>query len=142
MKNIELDFKDDHIKLQIREDSITAPQYLINKIKQLIQSMIFQTTSLIFQYLENALIYSDKVLQQLNTTAKNFNCEIDKIDIETNKEAILLPKRQNTSTSKYIIKQSEQFYSSLSIPKKLLISNHSIEIHKSCDLPVSLMIQF
>jgi hypothetical protein len=142
LKNIELDYKDDNVKIQIRENSIDAPQYLIMKIKQLIKSMICQTTTLTFQYIPNAFTLTEKDYLQLKVLAKNYNCEIDKIDTETKKELFLLPKGKITSTSKYIEKESKQFYSSLSIPRILLISNNTIEIHKSNDLTVSLLIEF
>jgi hypothetical protein len=142
LKHIELDYKDDNVKLQIRANAITAPQYLIMKMKHLIQSMIFQATSLIFEYIENAFIYPEKVLLQLNSVAQKYNCEIDEMATETKKEAVVLPRRQNASTSNYIIKQSDQFVSSVSIPRKLSVSNNTIEIHKSYDLPVSLINQF
>lgn len=142
MKNIELDYKDDNVKLQIHGDLIHAPQYLIMKMKQLIQSMICQTTIVIFQYIQNAFILTEKDYLQLKVLAQNYNCEIDKIDTETKKELILLPTGKNASTSNYIIKESSQFYSSLSIPRILLISNNTIEIHKSYDLTVSLLIHF
>ncbi len=140
MRKIELDYKDDNVKIQIRENLIIAPHYLIIKMKQLIQSMICQTTTLIFRYIQNAFLLTEKDNLQLKVLAKNYNCEIDKIDTETKKELILLPNGKNVSTSKYIINESNQFYSSLSIPRILLISNNTIEIHKSYDLTVSLFI--
>ncbi len=142
MKNLELDYKEDNVKIQIRENSIDAPQYLIMKMKELIQSMICQTITLTFQYIPNAFTLTEKDYLQLKVLAKNSNCEIDKIDIETKKKIFLLPKGKIISTSKYIEKESNQFYSSLSIPRILLISNNTIEIHKSNDLTVSLLIEF
>jgi len=140
LKNIELDYKDDNVKIHIRENSITAPQYLLMKMKQLIQSMIFQTATLNFQYIENAFILTEKDHLQLKVLGQNYNCEIDKIDSKTKKELILLPKGKFSSTSKHIIKESNRFYSSLSIPRKLSISNNTIEIHRTYDLTVSLIL--
>jgi hypothetical protein len=141
LRNIELEHKDDDVKIQIRENSIVAPQYLIMKIKHLIQSMTFQSTTLIFQYIENALTITEKNHLELNQLTQNYNCEIDKIDIHTKREPIILPKGKNASASKFIIKQSDQFYSSLTIPKKVSISNHTIEIHRSNDLTVCFIIE-
>lgn len=99
--------------------------------------MISKKTTIVFRYIQNAFILTEKDNLQLKILAQNFNCEIDKINIETKKELILLPKEKVKSTSNYIIKESNQFYSSLSIPKILSVSNNTIEIHKSYDLPVS-----
>ncbi|CAF2676114.1 unnamed protein product [Rotaria sp. Silwood2] len=140
IKNLEIDNKDDNVKIQIRENIIIAPQYLIMKIKQLIQSMVFQTIILTFRYIKNAFILTEKDDLKLKSLAQNYNCEINKIDIETKKELIILPKGKNISTSKYIINESNQFYSSLSIWRKLSISNNIIEIHKSYDLTVDITI--
>ncbi|CAF3728572.1 unnamed protein product [Rotaria sp. Silwood1] len=140
IKNLEIDYNDDNVKIQIRENIIIAPQYLIKKIKQLIQSMIFQTSILIFQYIKNAFILTEKDHLKLKTFAQNYHCEINKIDIETKKDLIILPKGKNVSTSKYITNESNQFYSTLSMWRKLSISNNTIEIHKSYDLTVDITI--
>ncbi|CAF3683738.1 unnamed protein product [Rotaria sp. Silwood1] len=140
IKNLEINYNDDNVKIQIRENIIIAPQYLIKKIKQLIQSMIFQTSILIFQYIKNAFILTEKDHLKLKTFAQNYHCEINKIDIETKKDLIILPKGKNVSTSKYITNESNQFYSTLSMWRKLSISNNTIEIHKSYDLTVDITI--
>ncbi len=142
MKTIELNHRDDNVKIQIRENRIDAPQYLINKIKQLIQSMIYQTKILTFQSIQNAFVFKDKDYSSLKSIARNYNCELEEIKTEIKRELIILPKGKNASASKYIIKESKQFYSSLSIPRILSISNHTIEIHKSYDLTVSFSIEF
>lgn len=142
MKSIESDYKDDNVKIQIRENLIIAPQYLIMKMKQLIQSMIFQTANLNFQHIENAFTLTEQDQLQLKVLAQNYNCVIDKIGIETKQQPILLPVGRNASTSKHIIEESNQFFSSLSIQRKLSISNNTIEIFKTYDLTVSLKILF
>ncbi len=143
LKTIELNHRDDNVKIQIRENRIHAPQYLINKIKQLIQSMIYQTKILTFQSIQNAFVFKDKDYSSLKSIARNYNCELEQIKTEIKRELIILPKGiKNASASKYIIKESKQFYSSLSIPRILSISNHTIEIHQSYDLTVSFSIEF
>ena len=139
LKNIELDYKDDNVKIEIHANLITAPQYLIMKIKKLIQSMIFQTVTLRFQCIRNACTLTEQDHSQLKVLAENYNCEIDKICIETRKELVILPKGKDKLSSKYITKESNQFYSSLSFWRKLSISNSTIEIHQSYDFPASFM---
>ncbi|CAM4863546.1 unnamed protein product [Rotaria socialis] len=131
LKNVEFNYKDDNLKINIRENIITAPQYLIMKIKQLVQSMISPTITLIYRHIKNSCTFTEKDHSKLKNLAESYFCEIDKINIETKKELLLLPKGQAKSTSKFIIKESSQFYSSLSIWRKLAVSNHTIEIHKS-----------
>jgi hypothetical protein len=134
LKKIEFNYKDDNVKIQIRENQIHVPQYLIVKIKQLIQSMVYQRTILRFQYIQNAFILKEKDYLALKSIARNYNCELEEIKTETKKELIILPKGTNASTSKYILNESKQFYSSLSISRILSIKNNTIEIHKSYDI--------
>lgn len=99
--------------------------------------MIFQTTTLIFSYIKNAVTLTEIDNLELKRLALNNNCDIDKIEIQTKKELITLPKGQNTTTSKYITQLSSQFYSSLSIWRKLSVSSNELEIQKSSDSTVS-----
>ncbi|CAF1114353.1 unnamed protein product [Adineta steineri] len=131
LKKIELDYKDDNVKIQIRENSIIAPQYLTMKIKQLIQSMISNTSTLNFRYIENAITLTEQNDLQLKVLAQTYNCELDRIDINTREEPILLPKGKNISASTNIVNESEDFYSSLFVFSQLFIATNTIEIHKS-----------
>ncbi|CAF3078094.1 unnamed protein product [Rotaria sp. Silwood2] len=134
------DKKNDNVKIQIRENIILSPQYLIMKIKQLVQSMVFQTSTTIFRYIQNAFTLTEKDQSKLKNLAQNYNCEINKINIETKKELIILPKEKNVTTSKYITNESNQYYFSLTIWRKLSMSHNTIEIHKSYGLIVDITI--
>ncbi|CAF3309661.1 unnamed protein product [Rotaria sp. Silwood2] len=67
--------------------------------------------------------------------AQRYNCQIDFIDVKVQIEITTLPKSINSSTieltPKYLIEQSNQFYSSIGILKKVSISNFEIEIHRT-----------
>ncbi|CAF1577125.1 unnamed protein product, partial [Rotaria sordida] len=69
--------------------------------------------------------------------AERYNCQIDFIDVKVQNEIITLPKSINSSTieltPKYLIEQSNQFYSSVTILKKASISNFEIEIHRAAN---------
>ncbi|CAF4565619.1 unnamed protein product, partial [Rotaria sp. Silwood2] len=58
----------------------------------------------------------------------------------TKKELIILPKEKNVTTSKYITNESNQYYFSLAIWRKLSMSHNTIEIHKSYGLTVDITI--
>ena len=128
----------DHaVQISIREDVIHVPQYLISKIRQSILSMIYQTSTLSFEYIQHAFLFTETDQLQLQALARNYACEIDRMNTATKKELIDLPKGKITTASTYITKESNQFYSSLAIPRILYISTNTIEIHPSSDLAVS-----
>lgn len=133
---IELNSPNDLIKIDIHGDAIHAPQYLIVKIKELIQSMTNQQRILRFSYIPNAFVFTENDRVQLEIITHHYNCQIEQIQTETTKELIVLPKGKNIPTSKYINKESNQFQSSFPISKSLSVVNHTIEIHQSYDLPV------
>lgn len=133
---IELDSPHDHVKIDIHGDVIHAPQYLIGKIKELIQSMTNQRRILRFSYIPNGFVLTENDRVQLEIITQHYNCQIEQIQTETEKELIVLPKGKDISTSKYLKKESNQFQSSFPISKSLPVLNHSIEIHQSYDLPV------
>ncbi|CAF3767822.1 unnamed protein product [Rotaria sordida] len=138
LENIEHEYKDDNVKIRIRENQLYVPHYLKIKIQQRINNLIDQQYPITFQYIGNDSILTNNEKLQLEEIAGRFKCQIDKIDLQTKKEIITLPKITNTSTSKstpkLIIKQSKEFYYSLSISKKTLISNSTIELHLVNDL--------
>ncbi|CAF3581457.1 unnamed protein product [Rotaria sp. Silwood1] len=137
LENIELEYKDDNVKIKIRENQLYAPDYLKIKIQQRIYNLIDQQYPITFQYITNNSILTNDEKLQLEEIAQQFHCQINKIDLQTKKELVTLPKITNTSTSKstskFIIKQSKEFYYSLSILKKTLISNSTIELHLAHD---------
>ncbi|CAF2811274.1 unnamed protein product [Rotaria sp. Silwood2] len=102
--------------------------------------MVFQTSTTIFRYIQNAFTLTEKDQLKLKNLAQNYNCEINKINIETKKELIILPKEKNVTTSKYITNESNQYYFSLAIWRKLSMSHNTIEIHKSYGLIVDITI--
>ena len=137
LKHIELEHKDDNVKIIIRENLFYAPQYLISKIKDMINSLIFLRSIITFQTIQNNFMLTTNENFELEKIAQKFSCQIDRIDIENNNEIIKLPKTQGTSTikliSKLVIQQSNQFLNTQTIFKRLSTSNdHSaIEIHKT-----------
>ena len=136
MRQIESNYADDHVKIEIREDRFTAPRYLVNTIKELIQAMVFQTTMLTWKSVENASILTDRDTSQLKIIAENWNCEIQSITVQTNKEAVTLPTRKLVSTSKYLLRKSQEFHSTLPVRKTMSTGNHTMEVHNSDHLMV------
>jgi hypothetical protein len=135
LKNIELEHKDDNVKIQIRENLFYAPQYLTSKIKQLINTLIFQTATIIFQCIENACMLTTNENLKLEQITRKYNCQIEKVDIQTKNEIVKLPKARTTSTtqstSKFIIQESNRFVTTLTMLKRLSTSIGGIEIHKT-----------
>ncbi|CAF4255680.1 unnamed protein product [Rotaria sp. Silwood2] len=135
LRNVELEYKDDNVRINIRQNSFDAPQYLTRKIEHLIHELAFQATMIVFQCLDNAHTLITDQKSQLTMIAQRYNCQIDFIDVKVQNEIITLPKSINSSTieltPKYLIEQSNQFYSSIGILKKISISNFEIEIHRT-----------
>ncbi|CAF0883368.1 unnamed protein product [Rotaria sordida] len=75
---------------------------------------------------------------EIETITRKYNCQIDRIDVQTKNEVIKLPKARRTSTIKststFIIQQSNRFIAALKMLKRLSISTGGIEIHKTTDL--------
>ncbi|CAF1193584.1 unnamed protein product [Adineta steineri] len=140
IKKIEFEHRDDNVKIQIRENVIYAPKYLTQKIQQLIKSLIVATTSITFRCIGNSCLFNTKKQLELEHVARKTNCQIDRIGIQTENELLKLPKARTTltiqSTSKYIIEESNRFLSTLTMVKKLPISNGAIEI---CQGQISLV---
>ncbi|CAF3103620.1 unnamed protein product [Rotaria sp. Silwood2] len=138
LETIEFEYKDDNVKIKIRENQLYAPHYLKIKIQQRINNLIDQQYPLIFQYIGNDSILTNDEKLQLEEIAGQFKCQIDKIDLQTKKEIVTLPKVINTSTlkssPKFIIKKSKEFYSSLSLLKTTSIANSTIELHLANDV--------
>ncbi|CAF2915481.1 unnamed protein product [Rotaria sp. Silwood2] len=138
LETIEYEYKDDNVKIKIRENQLYAPHYLKIKIQQRINNLIDQQYPLIFQYIGNDSILTNDEKLQLEEIAGQFKCQIDKIDLQTKKEIVTLPKVINTSTlkssPKFIIKKSKEFYSSLSLLKTTSIANSTIELHLANDV--------
>ncbi|CAF1342365.1 unnamed protein product [Didymodactylos carnosus] len=135
LKDIETQYKDDNVKLRIRENTYHAPQYLIETIKQLITKLISYTvTFTVENIIEHNLTLADKEKSQLEYIAQKHNCKIVKIEIKTKRKICTIPKALTTSTipstSKLIIEQSNTFCSSFSM-RKASVLNGSIEIHKA-----------
>ncbi|CAF1260775.1 unnamed protein product [Adineta ricciae] len=126
LKQIELNYEEDNVKIQIREDSFISPQYLVKIIKQLIQSMIFQTVNLTFKSLENVFHLTDQDRLQLHGLARNHNCEIDNILVDTQEELISLPKGKISMRSE----KSSQSCSTLFVPRAISIANKTLEIQR------------
>ncbi|CAF0947415.1 unnamed protein product [Adineta ricciae] len=126
LKQIELNYEEDNVKIQIREGSFVSPQYLVKSIKQLIQSMIFQTVNLTFKSLENVFHLTDQNRLQLHGLAKNHNCEIDNILVDAQEELISLPKGKIPTRSG----KPTQSCSPLFVPRVISIANKTLEIQR------------
>ncbi|CAF2898789.1 unnamed protein product [Rotaria sp. Silwood2] len=143
LKNIELEYKDDNVKIQIRENLFHAPQYLASKIKQLINALVFQTATIIFQCIANAGKMITNEHLEIEQIARKYNCQIDRIGVQTKNEIVKLPKARTTSTIKststFIIQESNRFIDALPMLKRLSTSTGGIEILKTKDLTTPLV---
>ncbi|CAF3537312.1 unnamed protein product [Rotaria socialis] len=137
LKNIELEYNDYDVKIHLRENRLYVPDHLKSKILQRITNLIDSQHPITFQCIgSNYIITNDEKLQ-MEIIARQFKCEIYKIEYQSNIQLVTLPKSTNTytlsSVPKFIINKSKEFHSSLSILEKLSISNSTIELHFAHD---------
>jgi hypothetical protein len=78
LKNIELQYKDDNVKVNIRGNHFSAPHYLIIKIKKLINNLVYQAFSPTFQCIENNYSLTTDENSQLEQIARQFKCHYRK----------------------------------------------------------------
>lgn len=140
LKDIENEYKDDNVKIRIRQKEFNAPQYLIEKIKEKISELMFLLATSQFKKIGNSFILTNEQIKQLNQIARGNKCRIEKIDTKTEREVYSIPKTlsQSSNTSTFIIEQSNEFCSSLSM-RKISVLNGSIEIYltnQSTTIPV------
>ncbi|CAF3303678.1 unnamed protein product [Rotaria socialis] len=129
-KDIENDYKNDNVKIRIRQKEFYAPQYLIETIKQHINELICHTTTCIIQTMENSISLTDDEKTQLIEIAKRYYCSIERIESNTEVQICSIPiaLTKTSSTSTAMIQQSKAFCSSLSV-KKISVLNSSIEVY-------------
>ena len=136
LRKVELDYIDGDVKIDIQKDLFIAPQHLIGTIKKSIQSMVHKNATLTVKSLSNTPLLTDKNHSQLRSLAQSYKCDIAAIHIATKNEPIALPMRDTVPLSKYLLKQSEEFHSSLSVRKVISVSGNTIEVQKSDDFEV------
>lgn len=142
LKDIEDEFKDDGVKIRMRQKEFRAPQYLIEKMKQRVKELIFQTVNYRFEKIGNSFELTDDNNNQLNRIAQHNYCRIEKIETKSEMKIYPIPKAlsQLPNMSSSIIQQSKKFYSSLSV-RKISVLNGSIEIYLT-DQTISIPVRF
>ena len=130
MKDIEEEYKDDCVKIRIRQKDFSAPQYLAEKIRQKINELMFRTFICQYQKIGDAIILSAQQHEQIQRLIASFNCRIEKKETKTSMEVYSIPKALSSSvnTANSITEQSQEFSATLSV-RKLTVSHGSIEIY-------------
>ncbi|CAF1601334.1 unnamed protein product, partial [Didymodactylos carnosus] len=130
LKEIEIQYKHDNVKLGIRQNEFQAPVYLIDKIKESINKMIFETFTVTFETISH--VPSSEEISDLKQLAQQHNCHVDKIDTKTEIKVLSIPKGLAAAShlvSKLTIEQSNAFCSSTLVFRKASVSTASIKIH-------------
>ncbi|CAF1250141.1 unnamed protein product [Rotaria magnacalcarata] len=135
LNTIELEHRNDNVKIQIRENVYYAPQYLTSKVKKMINELIFYTATISFQCIENACTVTTSEQLDLEQITRKHNCQMDRINLQSRNELIHLPKARTISTIKStspsIIQESNQFITKLMTLNRIVTSSDGIEIHKT-----------
>lgn len=132
LKDIENEYKDDHVKIRIRLREFTAPQYLIAKIKQQINELIIEKSICRFQQIDNSIVLTNEQRRKIYQIARNNHCQIETIEIKFDVEVYTIPNAPLSES------QSDQSHSWMSA-RKISILNSSIEIYltnQSNSIPV------
>ncbi|CAF3631775.1 unnamed protein product [Rotaria sp. Silwood1] len=130
LKDLEHEYKDDCLRIRIRDKEFSAPQYLIDRIQEKIKRLFIQTSTFQYQKLGDSLQITDENYKKLNQIAQYNYCRIEKIETKAEMKAYSVPKALSPTLniSSSIIEQSNEFISSLSM-RKIAILNGSIEIY-------------
>ncbi|CAF1189241.1 unnamed protein product [Rotaria sp. Silwood1] len=130
LKDLEHEYKDDCLRIRIRDKEFSAPQYLIDRIQEKIKRLFIQTSTFQYQKLGDSLQITDENYKKLNQIAQYNYCQIEKIETKAEMKAYSVPKALSPTLniSSSIIEQSNEFISSLSM-RKIAILNGSIEIY-------------
>jgi hypothetical protein len=131
LKDIESDYADDSVQIRIRQKEFYAPQYLIEKIQQHINELIYQTAVCVIQKIGYSISsIKNEMIAQLNQIAKRHYCRIEKTVSKIEMQVHPVPKAlaKTSLTSKNIVEQSNAFCSLWSV-KKISVLSGSIEIH-------------
>ncbi|CAF3609150.1 unnamed protein product [Rotaria socialis] len=130
LKDIENEYKDDCVKIRIRLKEFSAPQYLIDNIKQKIRELMIQIVTCQFHKIGNSITLTNDNNKQLNRIARHNYCRIEKLETKTEMKVYSIPKALSPSVniSNSIMLQSNEFVSALSM-RKMSVLNGSIEIY-------------
>ncbi len=133
LHEIEAQYKDHNIKLNIRQNEFQAPEYLVEKIKKMINRMIFEIFTLTFDRIEtktSSQSLTAKEQAHLEYEILMNNCRIEKMEFISKRKSYSIPKAVAISKpSKHITEQSKILSSSEFAFQKMSILNASIEIH-------------
>lgn len=128
LRDIEHQYKDDNVKFCVRQNEFQAPEFLIRKMKELINQMIFDTFTIEF----NGTL-TDTEESELKHLALINNFQTINIEAKPKTKICSIPKAvtQNpiSNLSKFIKEQSTIILSSESIFYKKSVLQASIEIH-------------
>ncbi|CAF5101370.1 unnamed protein product, partial [Rotaria sp. Silwood1] len=130
LQDIENEYKDDNVKIRIRLKEFSAPQYLIETIKEKLKGLMVQKTIFQYQKIGNSIELTDNHSDELKRIARQNYCRIEGIETKTGMKLYSIPKAlsQSSNVSSSIVQNSNEFISSLSA-RKISIMNGSIEIY-------------
>ncbi|CAF1053866.1 unnamed protein product [Didymodactylos carnosus] len=130
LKEIQKQFKADHVDLRISTREFLAPSYLKDKIQLRIKDLLSSLKTKEFKTIKLFHSMIEKECEQLKNIAHQNNCHISKYDLETKLKTFTISKAtsQNTVTPKSILEQSDLLYRSTDIVKKVMLANGSINV--------------
>lgn len=130
MKTIEEEYKDDGVKIRIRQKNFSAPQYLSGTVRYKINELMFHVLICQYHKIGDSFVLTTQQHEQMQKLVQSHHCRIEKIQTRTSTEVYSIPKALSlvSNPSNSIIDQSQQFSARMSV-RKIAVANGSIEIH-------------
>ncbi|CAF3800401.1 unnamed protein product [Rotaria magnacalcarata] len=129
LHDIAREFRNDYIKLNIRENQFYAPHYLKNKIENSILNLLSNLKTSTFKSKQLHYDIADKLHLHIKKIAQQNRCYCQ-LTLKSKNKSYRIPRSNKNSSlvSKSIIEQSKSFCSSPLVFSQTKLTNGSIEI--------------
>lgn len=130
VKGIEEEYKDDGVKIRIRQKNFSAPQYLSETIRHKINELMFHVLICQYHKMGDSFVLTTEQHEQIEKLVRSYYCRVEKMETKSSVEIYPIPKALSlvSNASNSVIEQSQQFSARLSV-RKIAVANGSIEIH-------------
>ena len=128
---IERKYRNFGVKLRLNINEFSSPRHLKDEIEISIEKVLFQpSTTITFKSIQLSKSIAENVEKRLVSIAQKNHCCI-KTKFKHKYQSYPIPKASisNIQISKSIMAQSERFFSSSNVFKRMIIANGLIELH-------------
>ena len=130
IRGIENQYRDDGVKILIRQKEILASPSLVNIIRRRLMSLLHYSSVFRFETSIDRIPLSDADQQKLNAIASAQHCKLQRVEYQDDVQIFSIPKATSNPTKSWdsLLQRSEALDTCLTV-KKLPIMNGSIEVY-------------